>query len=116
AIAVAVALRAHCGIESAFLICNPLWQGPPSVAGFPLIALGSRRARELPQALQQISGQDATSVLLQLSPYGFHPGGTPWWLLEGLTQWKAIGSGRRRLLTYFHELYATSAPWRRAFW
>jgi hypothetical protein len=38
-----------------------------------------------------------------------------WWLVEGVRRWKAGGHGRR-LITVFHELYATGLPWQRSFW
>lgn len=52
-------------------------------------------------------------VLLSYSGYGYHKHGAPAWLAswaEGVTR------SVRFFGTIFHELYATSPPWRRAFW
>jgi hypothetical protein len=62
------------------------------------------------------AGGEFAATLLQLSPYGFDANGCPFWLLHALRRWKDAAQDKHFLITYFHELYATSAPWRRAFW
>jgi len=118
AFVVARALERDFGIGSVFLVCNPAWQGSTRIEGFGVMALRSRRREAFSEALRQaaaIAG-DAVSVLLQLSPYGFDQNGSPFWLAGGLADWKRSTASAPRLITYFHELYATSAPWRRGFW
>lgn len=52
-------------------------------------------------------------VLLSYSGYGYHKHGAPLWLAN----WVGKFSNSAKLFgTYFHELYATSPPWQRAFW
>ncbi|MGI8431100.1 MAG: hypothetical protein ACR2MW_02255, partial [Chthoniobacterales bacterium] len=54
------------------------------------------------------------AVVLHYVNYGYHPRGVPSWLPKKLAQMQA-GSGHR-LVTIFHELYASSS-WRgSAFW
>lgn len=118
AFTIARALRSGWGIESIFLVCNPVWRGPETIDGFRLIALRTRHSKDLVHALRSIEPAEGASlpVVLQLSPYGYDINGCPFWLFDGLRQWRQRNPRRHRLLTYFHELYATSWPWRRAFW
>jgi hypothetical protein len=58
---------------------------------------------------------DNVSLLLHYSGYGFHRGGAPKWLADAL-ELRPAPLASLRLVTMFHELYATSWPWRRAFW
>jgi hypothetical protein len=123
ALCVARALRDGWSIGSRFLVCDPAWSGPPMVDGFPVERLAQRSATALCQALESLSAGASRSLeamrvtaLLQLSPYGFSRNGAPFWLLNGIRRWRVARPGSARLITYFHELYATSPPWRRAFW
>ena len=54
-------------------------------------------------------------VLLHFSGYGYARRGLCHWLVDGLAQWKA-GAPERRLVTVFHEVYATGPIWRSSFW
>ncbi len=58
---------------------------------------------------------DEVALLLHYSGYGFHVGGAPEWLADSLER-RPAPIASFRLVTMFHELYATSWPWRRAFW
>lgn len=53
---------------------------------------------------------DAETVLLHYAGYGYQRRGCPSWLIEGLAGW------RGRLVTVFHEVWATGPPWRSSFW
>jgi hypothetical protein len=98
------------GAESRFVL--PPAPIAPAAVGFPAERLMDRRAVELAEALE--AGMPWT-VLLHFVGYGYAPSGVCWWLAEGLRRWKAGGRGRR-LVTVFHELYATGLPWQRSFW
>lgn len=114
---IASELRAAWGIDSQFLVCNTSWQGHGASAdGFQYVPMRKREGSELCTALDKLAGGRPASVLVQLSPYGFHPSGIPFWLLEGLRRWKRASLEGSRLIVYFHELYAMSPPWRKAFW
>ncbi|KPP95361.1 glycosyltransferase family 1 protein [Erythrobacter sp. HL-111] len=80
--------------------------GTPSGA----TALRAHSARELNQALEA-----SEAVLLHFSGYGYAKWGLCHWLVEGLTAWKGVDA-RRRLVTIFHEVYATGPVWRASFW
>jgi hypothetical protein len=54
-------------------------------------------------------------VLLHYVGYGYAPDGAPRWLVEALERWRSQHRGSR-LVTIFHEVYASGPPWRRAFW
>ena len=53
---------------------------------------------------------DAETVLLHYAGYGYQRRGCPSWLAEGLAKW------RGRLVTVFHEVWASGPPWRSSFW
>lgn len=55
------------------------------------------------------------AILLHFSGYGYAKRGLCRWLSDGLAKWKA-GSTDRRLVTIFHEVYATGPLWRSSFW
>lgn len=54
-------------------------------------------------------------VLLHYANYGYHRRGCPARLVDGLVRWRQRGAGRR-LITLFHEVWATGPPWRSSFW
>ncbi len=56
-----------------------------------------------------------TTVLLHYANYGYERRGCPGWLIEGLARWKR-SAPERRLVTVYHELYASGPPWRSSFW
>lgn len=59
----------------------------------------------------------ATTAVLHYVGYGFQPKGIPVWLPRALEDWRGhAGHPERRLVTMFHELYATSSPLRSPFW
>ena len=53
-------------------------------------------------------------VILHYVNYGYHKRGLPLRLPSLLRRWKQTCGGR--LVTIFHELYASAPPWRSAFW
>jgi hypothetical protein len=56
-----------------------------------------------------------TLIVLQYVGYGFDPNGAPFWLVNGLADWKArIKDGQ--LVIMFHETWSSGAIWQRAYW
>jgi len=102
------ALAAH-GIATAFL------RGDPADAGDASPRVASRSAEALATAVEALhdAGADRT-VLLHYVNYAYEPRGCPRWLIEGLERWKRRPG--TRLVTMFHELYASGPPWRSSFW
>ena len=72
--------------------------------------LATRDAKSLAGVLDQYD-----RVLLHFSGYGYARRGLCHWLVDGLARWKA-GATERRLVTVFHEVYATGPIWRSSFW
>ncbi len=71
---------------------------------------GQNSSHELASALGT-----AHQVLLHFSGYGYAPQGLCHWLVNGLRSWKNASIGRR-VVTLFHEVYASGPIWRRSFW
>jgi len=98
-----------CGIRSGFLVSDRSWT--PAVGAPPAQVLADHSAEGIERAL---AGQH--EVLLHFVNYAYEPTrGCPWWLLDGLARWRRARP-ERRLVVMFHELYAMSWPWRKAFW
>jgi hypothetical protein len=57
----------------------------------------------------------APTCLLHYANYGYHPRGCPGRLVHDLRRWREA-EPERRLVTFFHEVYATGPFWRSSFW
>lgn len=113
ALALAGALAEHCGIASRFVVCDPGWRGAASVGRYPI---ESRQASDLVRAIEAAQADGTTSVLLaHYVGYGYAERGCPVWLVDGLERWLDCDPNHR-LVTQFHEVWATAPPWRSSFW
>jgi hypothetical protein len=83
---------------------------PEAWNGEGATSLARAEATELTTALR-----DTDRVLLHFSGYGYARRGLCRWLVDGLTRWKAAGA-QRRVVTMFHEVYASGPIWRSSFW
>lgn len=72
----------------------------------------SSTGQELQRSLEDLG---STSVLLHFSGYGYARWGLCYWLVKGLREWKKDRKDRR-IVTIFHEVYATGLIWRASFW
>ena len=72
----------------------------------------ARSAHTLAEALRDTG---ARAVIVHFSGYGYAPYGLCDWLVDGLRFWKESRPDRR-IVTLFHEVYATGPIWRRSFW
>lgn len=109
ALALARALEADHGLATTFLV--------PAPHGRERAALGSRVLEVAPAAADlaaRLAELGAERVLLHYANYGYAPRGCPLWLAGGLERFRAGGAGR--LVTIFHEVYATGPPWASSFW
>jgi hypothetical protein len=115
------------GIDTQFLICEPDGQTNDQFDGFAIAHLPEKTAVALFDVLSRIvsdlsvcdnlkRGQTTCSIVLQYSGYGYNQDGAPIWLLQALQKFVAKKPHQLSIATIFHELYATSPPWRRAFW
>ncbi len=94
-------LRQTSGAETTFIAAHPA-KGTDILS--PLSAISDEEWRRHP----------ATAIVLHYVNYGYHPRGVPWWLPKKLDRIQQLTGGR--LITIFHELYA-SGSWRQsAFW
>ena len=113
ALSLARLLREDISIETHFIVTDPAWTGAGQIDGFEATHLSARSASELLNALPADSAGNVT-VLLHYEGYGYATRGCPLWLVNALEQWR--NENNRRLVTMFHELYASGPPWTSSFW
>ncbi len=65
--------------------------------------------------LDRFLEEQAGTVLLQYSGYGYAAKGCPFGLVRTLERWRAKNPSRR-LITIFHEISARGRPWQSSFW
>jgi hypothetical protein len=118
ALALARSLRDHAGVTTRFLVTDPAWRAEEwSEAGLMAQTLERQEARSLRRALEELTeltGDGGSPVLLHYANYAYERRGCPFWLAGGVTDWKS--AARNRLLTFFHEVYASGPPRRSSFW
>jgi hypothetical protein len=116
AIVLANLLRDRCALESQFLVGSSSWSPGLGTAGLAASAITAAKPEAIQYALDEAAEKTGRAVaLLHYAGYGYHSRGCPAWLVKGLERWAALGS-ERRLVTIFHEVYATGPPWRSSFW
>src|SRR5579883_2034189 len=115
-------LRKNYKIETHFVVGDPNWKGSPAIENFPIQKVKTDVAEACIGLLSTLStnaGQSASSpkisVLLHYVGYGYAKKGCPVWLVRSLEHWKAKNTNSR-LVTMFHEVYASGPPWTSAFW
>jgi hypothetical protein len=106
------------GISSSFIVGDPDWAGSGEIEGAPIRRLPQRNGRALVEALRQRAPFEA--LLVHYVGYGYARRGTPFWLLRGIRRWRRSG-GRNlkestKMLTMYHELWASGRPWQSAFY
>lgn len=89
------------GWKTHFIVGNPDWRGTSEGEFFRVTPLAARS----PVALMQQLPATPAIVLLHYAGHGYAPRGCPTWLVQSLRKWK---QPERQLITFFHELYATS--------
>ncbi|OLP18784.1 hypothetical protein BST81_08575 [Leptolyngbya sp. 'hensonii'] len=110
--AVARCLRQNWGRDTHFIVGDPTW--PPTEAEFQTWPLAER---SVPALLQALEGAGPGPVILHYVSYGYARRGCPFWLVNGLEQWKRM-TPNAQLVTMFHEVYAydVGPPWTSSFW
>lgn len=101
------------GIKTHFIVGDCDWRDIEPLANFSVETLRDRSAKALQTAL--LNHSPTTPVLLHYVNYGYAKRGCPWWLINGLENWKQQAPDMP-LITMFHELIATEPPWRSGFW
>ena len=118
ATALATALHAAHGIPPVFLCGDPRVLEGGLDAGIRALSVDTRSADGFCRALRNLAERTSGArpvLLLHFVNYGYADRGCPFWLVEGLKAWKRVDP-RSRLVTMFHELYASGPPWRSSFW
>lgn len=89
------------------------WPMRRNVTGTTTGATIWNACREL--VAEQSASAEHAAIVLHYSGYGYDPSGAPTWLAEALEK-RPPDLSAIRVVTFFHELYATGRPWQRAFW
>ena len=103
ALTIAEKVRANFGCDTLFATFKT--SSAENVAGFEVLSLNS---------LVDDTSRRYEHVLLHYVNYGFQKRGVPFRLLSILHQLRRQHRGK--LVTIFHELYASGPPWSSAFW
>jgi len=114
ALSLARLLRDNVGITTRFIVTDPAWTGPDCGEDFEIRQLTSHSSDELLNLLA-VDSDTFEQVLLHYEGYGYAQRGCPVWLVTALERWRQE-KNERRLITMFHELYATGPPWTSSFW
>lgn len=101
-------------INTIFIVGNPNWVGKPEIEGLAIRKVNDRSISTLLSLLNNNSPQ-STTVLLHYVSYAYAKRGCPFWLIDGLQQWRSAKSDRT-LVTIFHELYTSSPILSSSFW
>lgn len=101
------------GIQTHFIVGNPNGIDATEIEGFPISQVTAYSAANLLSLLPN-NTQEAATVLLHYVGYGYAKRGCPVWLVNGLEKWRRASNNR--LVTMFHEVYATGPIWASSFW
>lgn len=112
ALSLARSLRSEFSIETRFIVGDPAYEGREHVEDFGVSLL---RERTVAEVLRVLSQDKQASLLLHYVGYGYARRGAPIWLVDGLRRWRKRNDGAR-LLTMFHEVYASGPIWTSSFW
>lgn len=113
ALSLARELECHHGFTTHFLV--PTDHAAHAEPGLAVTALE-------PDAGALVAALEATgssTALVHYANYGYAARGCPTWLVDGLKTWQRGSSepkSARRIVTMFHELWATGPPWTSSFW
>jgi hypothetical protein len=108
----------HGGVRDHASVLQSLWQRAGLEAQTIELDLYTASTRSLGQRLQDLQDDSAQpcALLLHFSGYGYHRRGLCRWLLLELQAAQGLLGPRLRVVTLFHELFASGPPWRSAFW
>lgn len=88
------------GWKTRFIVGNPAWKGEVQGDFFQVTPVTARSQ----EALLKLLPVPPATILLHYAGHGYAKRGCPVWLVKALKQWCQSGG---RLVTMFHELYAT---------
>ena len=107
-------------LRCGYIACGSQREPRPSDATGLRNITGTCDARCLWRAVGELADElnsdaDALTLVMHYSGYGYEPSGAPAWLAGGLEQ-RPRRFTEAKIVTMFHELYATGWPWQRIFW
>jgi hypothetical protein len=101
-------------LRTTFLVCDPDNEQGSVLEDFPVVYCRQRNAVELDCVLSDVGIGQAKALLLHYVGYGYQKRGCPLWLVAGLERF--LSKQRCRVVTMFHELFATGPVWASSFW
>jgi len=101
-----VALHLRDRFNTNFVVGDQTWQFKDEYEFLSEFLVNQVAAQTPDRLLEILVGLDTNLVLLHYVGYGYAKRGCPLWLVQGLERWRR-GHSDRRLVTMFHELYAT---------
>ncbi len=101
------------GVETEFLVTEPRSEQRTTIPSGSIFQLEDRSSASLSRWLET-NFEDST-VILHFVGYAYHKRGCPFWLVNGLEQWKRR-KPQQKLIVMFHELFATGPVWSSSFW
>lgn len=107
----ACAIQSHVGIRNRLLLVGDEPHSPPQCAGVEAELMTAGSAAALTRGL----GEEPGAALVHYANYGYARRGCPAYLASALEGWKRRCE-QARVVTYFHEVFATGAPWHSSFW
>jgi hypothetical protein len=110
------ALFERFGCRSAFLVGTPADIELPVEDAWPNSPVSARKGSTFAKQLTSLCGEiEAATVVLHVAGYGYQKRGVPFWLLNGMQEWRRI-QPRACLIGIFHELFARNRVWNSSFW
>lgn len=110
----AAALAERHGVMTQFIACDPLQPVAANSDELNPSQLAQRSRESLLTILARYDRID--TLLLHYVGYGYAKRGCPQWLADAVLEWRQA-KDTRRLVTMFHEVYASSnRPWNSQFW
>ncbi|HEY9299098.1 MAG TPA: hypothetical protein VIQ31_22625, partial [Phormidium sp.] len=107
-------LRKDFDIKTHFIVGNPTRVEATDTQEFPANQV-KRHSTDNLLLLLPNNCQQTSTVLLHYVGYGYAKRGCPFWLINGLEQWRSANVNCS-LVTMFHEVYATGPIWASSFW
>jgi hypothetical protein len=101
-------LKSEFGIDSAFAVLNS-----EERCSLPYATIHCP-AKKLLDSCLELTSRRGGSILVHLSGSGYSLDGAPTLLADAIEA--VMATGQFRMATYFHEIFASGAPWSSAFW
>jgi hypothetical protein len=104
-------LKKQKGMDTVFLNSDKDFSGK-YVGDFKVRSVKDRSSETM---LQHLTNGNPDFLIINYVGYAYSQNGTPSWVLNAIEKWKTI-KPQCKVLTIFHEVYASGYPWKKAFW